>query len=44
MALRRFMSRLGHVQVIQSHNGTNFVSTASELKDPFKTIDQSNVN
>ena len=44
MALRRFKSRRGHVQVIRSDNGTNFVGAASELKDAFKTIDRSKVN
>ena len=40
MALRRFKSRRGHVQVIRSDNGTNFVGAASELKDAFKTFDR----
>ena len=44
MALRRFKSRRGHVQVIRSDNGTNFVGAASELKDAFKTFDRSKVN
>ena len=44
MALRRFKSRRGHVQVIQSDNGTNFVGAASELKDAFKIFDRSKVN
>ena len=44
MAPRRFKSRRGHVQVIRSDNGTNFVGAASELKDAFKTFDRSKVN
>ena len=44
MAVRRFKSRRGHVQVIRSDNGTNFVGAASELKDAFKTFDRSEVN
>ena len=44
MALRRFKSRQGHVQIIRSDNGINFVGAASELKDAFKTIDRSKVN
>ena len=33
MTLRPFKSRRGHVQVILSGNGTNFVGAASELKE-----------
>ena len=44
MALCRFKSRRGHVQVTGSDNGANFVGAASELKDAFKAIDRPEVN
>ena len=44
MALCRFKSRRGHVQVTGSDNGANFIGAASELKDAFKAIDRPEVN
>ena len=44
MALCRFKSRRGHVQVTGSDNGANFVGAASELKDAFKAIDRPEVS
>ena len=44
MALCRFKSRRGHVQVTGSDNGANFVGAASKLKDAFKAIDRPEVS
>ena len=43
MALRRFHSRRGHVKIIRSDNGTNFVGVVTELKEVIKRIDHSKV-
>ena len=43
MALRRFHSRRGHVRIIRSDNGTNFVGAITELKEVIKRIDHSKV-
>ena len=41
MVLRRFHSRRGHVKIIGSDNGTNFIGTVTELKEFIKRIDHS---
>ena len=38
MALRRFKSHRGHVQVIRSDNGTNFAGAVSELRMHLKQL------
>ena len=43
MVLRRFRSRRGHVKIIRSDNGTNFVGAVTELKEVIKKIDHSKV-
>ena len=43
MALRRFHSRQGHVKIIRSDNGTNFVGALTELKEVIKRIGHSKV-
>ena len=43
MVLRRFRSRRGHVKIIRSDNGTNFVGVVTELKEVIKRIDHSKV-
>ena len=43
MTLRRFHSRQGHVKIIRSDNGTNFVGAVTELKEVIKKIDHSKV-
>ena len=32
LSLRRFLARKGHVNIIQSDNGTNFIGTVKEIK------------
>ena len=44
LALRRFISRRGKVNIIRSDNGTNFVGASKELKQAIKNIDQNTVN
>ena len=44
LALRRFISRRGKVNIIRSDNGTNFVGASKELKQAIKNIEQNTVN
>ena len=44
LALSRFISRRGKVNIIRSDNGTNFVGASKELKQAIKNIDQNTVN
>ena len=44
LALRRFISRRGKVNIIRSDNETNFVGARKELKQAIKSIDQNTVN
>ena len=38
MALRRFQSRRGHVKIIRSDNGTNFIGAVAELREVVKIL------
>ena len=38
MVLRRFRSRRGHVKIIHSDNGTNFVGAVTELKEEINRL------
>ena len=40
LSLRRFISRRGHVKIMKSHNGTNFVGAGTELKERLRILDQ----
>jgi len=40
LALRRFISRRGHVKIIMSDNGTNFVGAKNEIDECLKVIDK----
>ena len=40
LALRRFISRQGPIDIILSDNGTNFVDAERELRNGFKELDQ----
>ena len=40
LSLRRFISRRGHIKIMKSHNGTNFVAAATELKERLSILDQ----
>ena len=44
LALRKFISRRGKVNIIRSDKGTNFVGASKELKQAIKNIDQNAVN
>ena len=43
LSLRRFISRRGHVEIMKSDNGTNFVRAATELKERLSILDQTEV-
>ena len=40
LLLRRFISRRGHVKIMKSHNGKNFVGAGTELKERLRILDQ----
>ena len=44
LALRRFISRRGKVNIIRLDKGTNFVGASKELKQAIKNIDQNTAN
>ena len=43
LSLSRFIFRRGHVKIMKSDNGTNFVGAATELKERLSILDQTKV-
>ena len=43
MCLRRFIGRRGHVRVIRTDNGTNFVGASAELIESFREMDHEKI-
>ena len=43
LSLRRFISRRGHVKIMKSDSGTNFVGAATEIKERLSILDQTKV-
>ena len=44
LSLRRFIARRGHVKVIRTDNGSNFIGAAAEIKEKLKQIDHKNIS
>ena len=43
LALRRFIAQRGHVKILRSDNGSNFIGAEKELKHALTCIDQNKV-
>ena len=43
LALHRFISPCGHVKILRSDNGSNFIGAEKELKHTLTCVDQSKV-
>ena len=43
LSLRRFLARRGHVNVMQSDNGTNFIGAVKEINDAIKNLKQETI-